>query len=399
MFYGWRIVGGAFIAQLFVVGFFTYAVSLLIGPVQEDFGVTLEQVMYSLTAATLFGLFLQPVGGILVDRVSVRTVMAVGAVLFAAGLFALARTTTITQYILVFALTMALANALVSSLACSAVISRWFTASRGRALGIAALGTSVGGVLVPALISHWLDGGDWRGAVNNLGIAVSVVLLPAVVLLIRSKPADVGLAPEPALQSAPAEPDGSPGLGAIIGNPAFWLLGLSLGILFSVYSAILANLTPYALKLGSSKEQASALIMAVAVSGFIGKLLFGLAADKFSLRSALWVAQLLVAAAFLMLAMEPGHLGMLLGSSLLGLAAGGMLPVWGALTARVFGLANYGRAMGLMGPVITLCVMPGFALTGRMVDTLGSYTPTLYLFAGCCLVAAALLLPLRPEHR
>lgn len=399
MFYGWRIVGGAFIAQLFVVGFFTYAISLLIGPVQEDFGVSLEQVMYSLTAATLIGLFLQPAGGILVDRFSVRTIMAVGAVLFAAGLFALARTTTITQYILVFALTMAVANALVSSLACSAVISRWFTASRGRALGIAALGTSVGGVLVPALISHWLDGGDWRGAVNNLGIAVSVVLLPAVVLLIRSKPADVGLAPEPAAQSAPAEPDGGPGLGAILGNPAFWLLGLSLGILFSVYSAILANLTPYAINLGSSKEQASALIMAVAVSGFIGKLLFGMAADKFSLRSALWVAQLLVAAAFLMLALEPGHLGRLLGSFLLGLAAGGMLPVWGALTARVFGLANYGRAMGLMGPVITLCVMPGFALTGRMVDTLGSYTPTLYLFAACCLVAAALLLPLRPEHR
>ena len=112
MFYGWRVVGGAFVAQLFVVGFFTYAVSLLVEPVREEFGVTLEQVMYSLTASTLFGLFLQPVGGILVDRYSVRWVMTAGALLYAAGLFALAKTTTITQYILVFALTMALANAL-----------------------------------------------------------------------------------------------------------------------------------------------------------------------------------------------------------------------------------------------------------------------------------------------
>ncbi len=304
MYYGWRIVSGAFIAQLFVVGFVTYAISLLIEPVQQDFGVTLEQVMYSLTASTLFGLFLQPVGGILVDRYSVRWVMAAGALFYAGGLFALAKTTTITQYIFVFALTMALANALASSMACSAVISRWFTASRGRALGIAALGTSVGGVLVPALISHWLDGGDWRGAVNNLGVAITVIMLPAVVLLIRSRPADVDLAPEPVAQSAAPEPDAGPGLGAILGNPAFWLLGLSLGILFSVYSAILANLTPYALKLGSSKEQASALIMAVAVSGFIGKLLFGMAADKFSLRSALWAAQLLVAGAFLILALQ-----------------------------------------------------------------------------------------------
>jgi MFS family permease len=399
MYYGWRIVGGAFVAQFFVVGFFTYALSLLIEPVRQDFGVTLEQVMYSLTAATLLGLFLQPAGGILVDRFPVRSVMVVGAVLYAAGLFALAKASSISQYILIFALTMSVSNSLVGTIACSAVISRWFTASRGRALGIAALGTSVGGILIPVLISHWLDTSGWRGAVHNLGLGVVLVLLPAVVLLIRSRPDDIGLALEAARASAAPEPAGGAGLAAVVRNPAFWLLGFSLGILFSVYSSILSNLTPYALNLGSSKEQASALIMAVAIAGFIGKVVFGLAADRFSQRSALWAAQLLVAGAFLILAMEPGHSGMLAGSFVLGLAAGGMLPVWGALMAHIFGLANYGRAMGLMGPIITLCVMPGFALVGRMVDTLGSYAPTLYLFAGLCLVSAALLLPMRLHHR
>jgi predicted MFS family arabinose efflux permease len=400
MYYGWRVVGGAFIAQFFVVGFFTYALSLLIEPVRQDFGVSLEQVMYSLTAATLLGLFLQPAGGILVDRFSVRTVMAVGAVLYAAGLFALARASGIGHYILAFALTMSVSNALVGTIASSAVISRWFTASRGRALGIAALGTSVGGVLIPVLVSHWLDTSGWRGAVHNLGLGVTVILLPAVLLLVRSRPDDVGLAPEASDPDAPPQPTAGEGLGAIVRNPTFWLLGFSLGILFSVYSAILSNLTPYALNLGSSKEQAAALIMAVAIAGFIGKVSFGLAADRFSLRSALWAAQLLVGSAFLVLATEPGHAGMLVGSFVLGLAAGGMLPVWGSLMAHVFGLANYGRAMGLMGPIITLCVMPGFAVVGRMVDTVGSYTPTLYLFAGLCLVSAALLLPMRlPRHQ
>lgn len=395
MYYGWRIVGGAFIAQLMVVGFFTYALSLLIEPVRQDFGVSLEQVMYSLTAATLLGLFLQPAGGILVDRFSVRTVMAVGAVLYAAGLFALARASSISQYILLFALTMSVSNSLVGTIASSAVISRWFTASRGRALGVAALGTSVGGIVIPVLISHWLDTSGWRGAVQNLGLGVAFLLLPAVLLLIRSRPEDVSLAAEATASGAPQQPPSGEGLGAIVRNPAFWLLGFSLGILFSVYSAILSNLTPYALNLGSSKEQASALIMAVAVAGFIGKVSFGMAADRFSLRSALWAAQLLVAGAFLILASATDHMGMLVGSFVLGLAAGGMLPVWGALMAHVFGLANYGRAMGLMGPIITLCVMPGFAVVGRMVDMLGSYTPTLYLFAGMCVISAALLLPMR----
>ena len=403
MFYGWKVVGGGFTAQLFVVGFFTYAVSLLVNPVQAEFGVTLEQVMYSLTAATFLGLFMMPIAGMLVDRFSVRTIMVIGTVLYAFGVFASSAASSIGYYIAAFALTMAVVNGLAGTLCSSAVISRWFVASRGRALGIAALGTSVGGVLVPALISYWLGEEGWRGALQNLAYCVLIVMLPVVAFTVRDRPEDLGLHPEgaasaPTAVDAPAHHDMD--MRAILRSPPFWFLGLALGLLFSAYSAVLSNITPYALDLGSSKEQASTLIMAVAVSGFIGKILFGMAADHFSLKSALWVAQALVAASFLVLAQTPGHGGMLLGTSLLGLAAGGMLPVWGALMAHLFGLGSYGRAMGLMGPIITLCVMPGFAIIGRMYDSLGSYTPSLYLFTVVCGVSALLLLPLRlpPQH-
>ena len=57
MFYGWRIVAGSFLSQAFVIGFFTYAVSLLTQPVQESFGVSVEMVMYSLTLGTFISLF------------------------------------------------------------------------------------------------------------------------------------------------------------------------------------------------------------------------------------------------------------------------------------------------------------------------------------------------------
>ena len=141
MFFGWKVVGGAFTAQMFVVGFFTYAVSLLVAPVQAEFGVSLEQVMYSLTAATFLGLVMMPVGGLLVDRLSVRSIMVSGTLLYALGLLAISRASSIGMYIASFAVTMSVVNALAGTMASSAVISRWFVASRGRALGIAALGT------------------------------------------------------------------------------------------------------------------------------------------------------------------------------------------------------------------------------------------------------------------
>ncbi len=397
MFFGWYVVAGTFISQLFVVGFFTYSVSLLVPFVRDEFGVSMAEVMYSLSAGTFAGMLLLPVAGVMLDRYPVRWIMAGGALLFAAGLWALANSTTITQYIMLFGVSMAIANAFAGSTASSTTISRWFTTSRGRALGISAIGTSVGGIAIPALVTWWLQAYGWRTTLEYLALSVALIVFPLLILTIRGKPADVGLLPEGVVAGAAQTAAVSPELklGDIIRLPAYWYLGLALGLLFSVYSSILANIAPYAIGVGVTAAQASSLIMAVAIMGFVGKLGFGMAADKMNLKVGLWIAMLLVLVAFLLLATEPGYSLMLVASGILGLAAGGMLPVWGAMMAKVFGLVSYGRAMGLMGPLITLCVMPGFAVAGRLFDATGSYQLCLYLFAGVTVVSMVLLVPLK----
>ncbi len=399
MFFGWYVVAGTFLSQMVVIGFFTYSVSLLLPLVREEFGVSMEQVMYSLAAGTFSGMILLPVAGVLFDRYSARWIMSVGAVLLAAGLWAMANTNSVSQFILAFGVTMAAANAFTGSLASQTTISRWFTASRGRALGIAAIGTSVGGIAIPALMAWWIQTSGWRGSLENLALAVLLFLLPLLILTIRGKPSDIGQLPEGGASDAGSTTD-MPELQLrdILRQPGYWYIGLTLGLLFSVYSATLANITPYATGLGASAAQASTLIMAVAIMGLVGKLAFGVAADKLNLKVGLWLAMALVFVAFILMASEPGYPLMLVAAALLGLATGGMLPVWGAMMAKVFGLISYGRAMGLMGPLITLLVMPGFAIAGRLYDATGGYQLCLYIFAGVTAVATLLLLPLKLEH-
>jgi len=396
MYYGWRIVGGGFVAQAFVIGFFTYAVSLLTLPVQDSFDVGVEMVMYSLTCGTFIGLFTMPIVGILLDKLSVRKLVAAGIVLFALGLWLVGQSTSIIQYIVLFGITMALANAMAGSMISSAVVSRWFTENRGRALGIAATGTSVGGVLIPGLITYWLPGYGWRGTLENLAIALIVIVLPVVLWSIRSWPSEVGMQASQQGEDGASTTSGAQlGLKAIMKNPGFWWLAGALGLLFGTYSSILSNITPYAKQLGHQEDAASGLIMVVAVSGLLGKLLFGVAADRLGHKLALWSAQLLVATGFVLLALEPSYFLVMLACVSLGLAAGGMLPVWGAFIADIFGLQSYGRAFGLMSPIITLVVMLGFPLTGRLYDVTGSYSLCLWIFAGLMGVAAALVVPLR----
>lgn len=399
-FYGWRVVGGGFIAQMFVVGFFTYAASLLVAPVRETFGVSLEQVMYGFMFGTLLGLFLTPVAGIMLDRYPARWLMTGGALSLGIGLYWLANSRSITEFVLVFGTTMAVANNYAGSMSASTIISRWFTASRGRALGVAAIGTSVGGILLPKLMAEGIALQGWRYALEWLAMAVLALMLPAMVLLVRGKPGDVGMEPEadPAAAGATAVEELPLTNGHILRMSRFWYLSFSLGLLFSSYGAVVANLGPYALDRGYDESTASVLIMLVAASGFVGKLVFGALADKVNLKLALVVAQALVLVGFLLLSLDFGQVLVMGATVFVGLAAGGMLPVWGALTARAFGLLSYGRAMGLMGPVITLCAMPGYAIVGRIYDVTGSYVPALHFFAGVLLVAILLVLPIKLDE-
>jgi len=397
MYYGWRVVAGTFTAQMFVVGFFSYAVSLFTPFLREDFGVSLEQVMYGMTIGTLAGLVLSPVAGALVDRVSVRWLMAAGSALFGLGLLLMARSETIWHYVWIFGITMAVANCFANTIPSMAVVSRWFTANRGRALGVAAIGTSVGGMLLPALVEHWLSGHGWRTTFDYLAATVLLVMLPASVLLVRGRPEDVGLAPEPDLSQATRSPDVQHRVRDVLGSSAFWTLGGSLGLTMAAYAAVLANLAPYALAAGATESRASGLILAVAVCGLIGKLVFGAVADRFNLKHGLWAAQSLAVIAFLLFAQQSGYAVMLLGACSMGFAAGGLLPVWGAILAKIFGLRSYGLAMGLISPLVTVCILPSFVVLGRLVDTTGGFRLPMLLFAGITAVAAVILLALRMD--
>ena len=396
----YKIIAAGFLTQFFTIGFFTYSASLFFPFIISELNTDITKIMLGPTFGTILGLFAMPIAGILLDRYSIRLIMVVGSSIFAVGLWSLANITTAIQFVLVFGLTMSLANCLVGSMSASTIISRWFTRNRGRALGLSAAGTSIGGIFLPAAFGFLINLFGWRTTLELFSLSLLVILLPAVLFTVPNRSADL----EEETSEDPGDQKNIPIRKSIemttrdfIITPNFWYLGMSLGILFSGYSAVLANLTPYVIDLGLKTEDAAFFIMIIAVSGLLGKLLFGFAADKFSLRGCLMVAQGLVFLGFSLLALMPDFSLILFACLLLGLSTGGMLPVWGALMAKLFGLENYGRATGTMAPLITTCVIPGYSVMGFFHRTSGNYQLPLYLFCISLIFAIALLIPLKVD--
>jgi MFS family permease len=279
------------------------------------------------------------------------------------------------------------------------VVSRWFTTSRGKALGVAAIGASVGGMLVPMLLQHWIDLVGWRASLQYLAACIGFLLLPLLLIVMRDHPEVKGLQPEGA-EGLPA-PDAHAvssrewSNADILRNVSFWLIGGCLGLLFMAFTSVMSNLAAYASGLGVGGPATATLISVIAFCGVLGKLIFGYAADRISLRLELWLALALAGVGILVLSLEPAYGVMLVAGVVMGLAAGGMLPVWGAMIASVFGVVSYGRVMGLMTPVIALLMMPGPQIAGALFDASDSYRLAMRLFVGVLVLAACLLLPLK----
>ena len=114
---------------------------------------------------TALGMVLPLFVGPLVDRWSARGLMLIGTGILVAGLLALAWAPNVIAFGIAMSTLIAAAMTLLGPIVCSAVVSRWFTASRGRALGIAAMGTSFGGMVMAPLFGLGFESIGWRDTV------------------------------------------------------------------------------------------------------------------------------------------------------------------------------------------------------------------------------------------
>ncbi len=398
MFHGWWIVATVFMAQLFMVGFMSYGYGLLIVEVEKEFACGMEKMNAGAMAMTAIGFVLPLVVGPLVDRWSVRGLMLIGVGGLVAGLLALSLAPGWIAWAVVMGSIVAIANTLLGPIVGQAAVSRWFTRSRGRAMGIAALGTSIGGLVIAPLFGTSFESIGWRMTLRIMAVLVALLALPLLLVFFRNHPRDLGLLPEgveAGSAAASAPPVRPAAAGEILRQLPFWAISICLALFLGTYNAMLMNVPKFAADLGADSMARSNMIVALTLAGLVGKLAFGWLADRIPLNLGLWTAIGLTATAIGVMTTEPEMPVLVASAALMGLAAGGILPVWGALMAQVFGVANFGRAMGFQAPFITAGALAGLALVGRIRDQTGSYVLAFQIFVGVLAVAAAVLVMLK----
>lgn len=400
IYYGWWLLAALFVGEMFAIGSTSFAFGLFVVPVSEAYEVSRGSLNTGLILF-LVGMGLSaPFIGRLLDRYPARWVMGVGALGMGVGFVGLGLAPSLTVSALFILLLIGPSASAIGPLAANTLVTRWFQKHRGRALGIAAVATSLGGTFVVPLMAFNLDQFGWRMALILQGVLITVAVGALVMWLVRSYPADLGLTP-PADDRPPSAVESKVWtVRELLRTRTFWLIALSVGTVFGVNQSVLMSLAPYAADAGFTLAQATLLVSTLSICSMFGKLLFGMVADRYDKRRLLLIPVACTMLQLGALVAEPSFPVLLLACGLAGFAIGGELPVWAALVGERFGQVSFGTAMGLMSPVNMMLGLSAIAFVSRSFDATGSYVMPFQILVIAVGVAAVLTLMIsRPPHR
>jgi MFS family permease len=390
---GWRQVASSFL-MLAAISFIASGYSVVAVPLAQEFHPSRMVLMLAMTVLSGVSALLAPVLGNLMDRVSLRLLMAIGSLMLAAGYAGLSFARDFNQVLIVFGLLIAPANVLIGPVAATVLLSRWFVKRRGTAIGIAIAGVAMGSVVYPPIVQFLIDHHPWREALRLVALVLLVGTLPAA-LVVVNRPADRGLhadgaASDPLLGRPGGEPQ-QISARAILGDPAFWLAAAIVAIVTSGMKGMITNLAPVVMDQGFAARDGALLISLYGGCGIVAKLGFAGLADRLGPRPLLFASLVGFAAGMACLTQAAvGFWTIALGVGLVGLFGGIMVPMQSFLVPRIFGERVVGRAMGLISMVTLCALLASPPLFGRIFDVTGSYAAIFLTFT--LLAAGAMLI-------
>lgn len=401
---GWSVLSGSFVCAALAIGFTSYIYGMFTLPVTQELGISRSTFNNGMIGLIIGGAIASPVIGRLLDFLPIRSIMVVCALLFGGTLMLVSRMDSLLWMLLLLTIVLPFSTAGCGVLGANTIVVRWFKRRRGRALGVVALSTSVGGFIAQPLTAFLIDTFGWRDALFLIGVGPMVVFLLMALFVVRDRPTKSTSGYEQEFVHAAAT--GNVNTPAqervwttreIVTNRNFWLVSLSIGLLFGIDQAVLLSQVPYFQDAGYALKTVSLLVAVKAISAIGGKLLVGYLADKVDLRLVFTSVASCNALLLMVYIMQPSLWLLFAAVSLLGIAVGGVFPAWSTILAWLFGSRSYGSVMGLMAVIMQPFAMVAMRFIGQVHDNAGTYVPAFATFIVLDLIAIALIFLVRPD--
>lgn len=397
LYYGWYIAAALAITETVSWGIVYYAFTVFITPMETELGWSRAQLTGGFSLALLIaGAMAFPVGT-WIDRHGARWLMTVGSILASLLILAWSQVSDLTTFYLVWA-GLGVCAAVVLYEPAFAVMAIWFVRRRSTALAIITFAAGLASTIFVPLSDALLRNFGWRHSVVILGILLAVTTIPLHALVLRRRPADLGLFPDGeqnAFESHRLAKNFS--LSEALHSRYFWLLTLAFSLAYLASNAIRVHFIPFLVDTGINASTAALASGAIGLMQVAGRVIFAPLDSRFS-------GRVMVAGVF---ALQGAAIVVLLTSSSLwavgvfviifGAAYGAQTLARASIIAELFGSSHYGRISSVMAVFLTLAGTAAPVGAGLIYDHFGNYQPVLWIIIALALTAACITVFTKPD--
>ena len=296
--------------------------------------------------------------------------------------------------------------AMMGSLVVNVTVSKWFVEKRGRVVGVAAMGVSFAGMVMPPLMTGFVDEFGWRAGWRALAVGAWLLIYP-ISMVMRRRPEDYGLHPDGKSdeevragggEAAAADLANSFTRAEALRTSALYMVILAFGLGGVGIGAMLFGTIPFLTDAGFSRSTAALMMTTMSFPALVSKPIWGwlmeivqpklLAAIDFMLSG---IAMLVILASA-----NAGSLPVLIGGFLLvGLGFGGQIPIQEMIWASYFGRRYLGAVRSVAMPFALGLAAGGPLIVQLYFDSVGNYDGAFIAIALLWMLAALLILMVR----
>ena len=367
---------------------------LFVPYVIKQFGFSLAGFSLIFTCGAIASAIFSPVLGNVFEKVNIKLLFLVGATLSAVGFMGFGFSHNLAQFYVLAAM-QKVGCLLFSGIGVPYLINSWFPKEgRGKALGIAFSGGSIGNVFLQQITSQMLAS---RGATYSyifFGVLALVCSLPIVMIFVRlPKVGEVEVVEEN--EAEEVQTSGFDGLGAKATkqNKYFWLFSIGYAIIAVSISALSTQYATYFTgELGLSATLVGTLGSVFAAFCLIGNVSGGALFDKIGTLKTMTISMLFqgVAIVALIFCAKVPALAFLF-SIAYGLNVYSYMSAPAFMATDVFGKKESSKIFGTISLLFALGYAFGSTLVGMIVDKVG-FGAAWIVMLGCVVVGYTLLL-------
>jgi predicted MFS family arabinose efflux permease len=368
---------------------FRQVFGLLLLPVTSDIATSREAFGLIIGFQNLLWGLTQPFAGFLADRLGAGRVIAVGGLLYVAGLGLGALSTGSYSFGLTVGVLVGLAQ---SGTAYAVVLGGIGRAAppekRSVALGIASTAGSIGMFTLVPLTEGLVSTIDWRWTLMVLAILAAFIPLLAIGL---KEPAPAIASPSQSLAARDA-------LLIAARHPGFWMLNAGFAACGFQLAFLAIHLPSVLINSGLTASTGAVALALIGFTNIVGTYICGLLGDRYRKNKVLAALYLTRTALFaLFLSMPTSPASALFFAAAIGLIWTGTVPLTSGLVGDIFGSRHMGLLFGIVYVGHQLGAFAGAWAGGLSFDRTGSYAVVWCAAILMGLLAALLHWPIRDE--